>query len=333
MSTTNGTSDPFDENFDDDVAIEHFAPVVETLPLPTSEPPAVVVAEELQAPCLDPRDGSKRYTDWPTARQMMAVDVVKIPIYIKPPQYDDVVWAHGFHAVAHNDHVFSVGREYQPVQNSSIIEQLDTIQEKLGLQFIDGMYDGRGVFQWRFRKPDHVVRIQPQGTDRVFETEFQVTVKNSYDMSTSLEFRIGGFIRYCQNIFGLPTKFVKGGIGVLQSHKHSKSAPRLVSTIVENSDLLMASFDTLQKKTWGTLPLPLIHERIEKAFPTNPKTQRKHMVAALIDSKVENEKFMGGDFDYFMAITNMTTFPDKYGLLVSHHEKLEKLAESFWNNN
>jgi hypothetical protein len=253
-------------------------------------------------------------------RMLLDKPVSLLPAYVVFDQQDSFT---GYNAVVNdrNAKTYYVGRNYTPVQNRSVREFLEGIVDTYGLDFRTGGYD-HGVTWWEFIKPDSSVTMSVNGRD--FSTAFRIRVDNSYTGSSSLRLTAGGIIHYCQNAFGLPTKRVKGGMGVEYKVRHTTNAGRMLTEVNEHLPIMVNTYtETLSKKKWNVKPGAVIYNELLELFPDNRVGVRNPAMVGL-DLAHSKENWGSDDYNWFMALTNATTYPEKYGLKDTAIEKIRR---------
>jgi hypothetical protein len=261
-------------------------------------------------------------TSWDD-RYALDVPVVLLPAYCVLNNVDH--WT-GYNAVVRPDNgsTYYIGRRYTPVQNKDIRIFLEEFVDTFDLNFVKGSYD-HGTTCWEFIKPDVSIPLSVNGKD--LSTSFRVVVTNSYDGSTSLWLRVGGLIHYCQNRFGLPKKKKNGGIGIEYKVRHTEKSSRIFDEVSNRIPKMIDIYtNTLEGKRWGVMPETVIHGKLEELFPrTSTGTVNTTMVALELARSREN--WGSDDFNWFMALTNATTYPQNYGLTSTAVDKIVKFTD------
>lgn len=244
--------------------------------------------------------------------------------------FSDGVVETGYQAIVDNETLdtYYVGRNYSILQNKDINSLVRHMIREFDMDLHSAFFD-RGRSTWELVKPDCSVPFRVGEKD--MNTEFRMRIQNSYTGGQSFQAEMGGLVTYCQNLFGMPTSYAKNGVGYMVRQKHTASIEKVTEKMMEQIPVFMETYKThVEGKVWNSRPEGKITEDLKKLFPDTKLGQHRVMTAAMLARS--DEKWGAADFNWFMALTNMTSFPEKYGLAESHIEKLEKYHATFLEN-
>jgi hypothetical protein len=159
----------------------------------------------------------------------------------------------------------------------------------------------------------------------------RIRVCNSYDGSTALTLQFGVYIQVCSNGLCVPAHVFTGNIDV--KYKHTTYTPEDITSWIHNSTIGAMPF--IRKSLEGIV----FHEgscdrKLQRIADLLPKPSKgiHPIIEALINqtrNEIQEHK-SNENFGLFMALTNMATFPDKYGIAASYVETLEEAATSLF---
>lgn len=256
-------------------------------------------------------------TDW-SDRYKIDRPVDLLPTYVVQNGLDTYT---GYNAVVSRDNgiTYYIGKRYKPVQNKDINTFLEKLSDDLELTFGGATYE-EGRTTWKFLLPKVGASFKING--RELSTTFALTVSNSYTGGSSLSVRAGGIIHYCQNAFGLPTKRKAGGIGVEYRARHSESVMALLDEASENIPKMTELYLKAHENTkWNVKPEAIILNELIDLFPSNKDGILNPAVVGLKLARAK-ENWGTDDFNWYMALTNATTYPERYGLTPTAVEKV-----------
>jgi len=259
------------------------------------------------------------------------LDVMDVPVITVPAMANDVYT--GYNAVMNplDNTTYYMGKEYKPLPNKDIIEMVRGLVIADGFEFHRGVIDERGRYEFCLEAPVPAIGVD-LGNGKKHEARCLLNILNSYDGSASLRAGIGGKISYCQNIFGLPTKFLGGEIRHETRRKHLGNVEATLTDLKNAIPRILNEWESspIATKVWSGDPAAFakVQREVIKAFGAEHKvTASFNMRARMIEEREWNVP----EFSAFMAITNMTTFPESYALKTSHVEKLKEITHVFWN--
>lgn len=224
---------------------------------------------------------------------------------------------------------------YRPYPNTDLIEKvIYPMIEDHGFKFITGIYNN-GTTLFRLKVPNTQASLQvtkPNGDKILFPTDMVATIRNSYNGSVALSLQAGGMISICQNLFGLPTRQMKGGLQVSVTRKHVGDVSGFVGEAMDVLPILSSSYKTITEgKNWEVHSGEQVWQDLCTTFKCTEDNPRPFL--SLAKYKAETEKHGTEDFDWFMALTNVTTFAEKYHLRGSNLSKLEDFTSSYFFGN
>jgi hypothetical protein len=219
------------------------------------------------------------------------------------------------------------GKGYQIVENKSIVEAIDRNPDWRITKVIN---NNDRQFHINLRNDLIEPGVFSIG-DKTFPYSPQITVRNSYDGSLSFSILAGIYIQVCGN--GL---IVANNAGSYKA-KHTSSV--LTPAEIEAQFVTIArSFGKIQaiinKKTWSTdqdITKRLFFDLIKgipnhannKPSPTSVTLQQRYFIEA--------NHYGHGEFALMMAATNITTYPETYGISHSYWQTLVRNQSAFLN--
>lgn len=262
------------------------------------------------------------------------LDQLSKPVILSPlqiPGREDLPLDYTAVSVGELGNVVYVGKSYQPVQNNQINAIVKSLVNDQGMTLIRATAKNDRQFSWTLKDLSRESKFVVAGKE--FPVTFTVTINNSYDGSQALSFGYGGQIAYCQNLFGLPSKTVRAGIGNgVNKRRHTgNNLDEFTGAMVNGIQSSSKSWhDVIAGKTWELRGIANRWQQLEDLFPATSKGA--HNVVQLLSVKAKSERFGSEEFDLFMAATNLATFGEEYRLPESTIDKLNQFQYSFWNN-
>lgn len=241
-----------------------------------------------------------------------------------------------YHAVSIQDtdpdNIVYVGKNYAPVQNKQINNLVRQLVDKHGLELVRTQQQDLRRFKWVLK--DLSKRAEFVIGNNKYPVDYTVTISNSYDGSEALSFAFGGYIRHCQNLFGLPTKAINSGVYQKTRRKHVNfgSLDFFLDNMLESIEKSAGVWQgVLSKKTWALQGIDKRVKALKELFPERADGSM-HPTLQLLNMRMSLDKFGSEEFDLFMAVTNIATNAETYGIGNANLDKLTKFQESFWLN-
>ena len=216
-----------------------------------------------------------------------------------------------------------LGKSYSPIHNRDIMSAVGDFKQ-LQLSRIRNYYGKR--FEFTFIMPDTKFQLGPE------ETLFSLNIMNSYDGSSSLHVVGGLYVLVCSN--GAKV----GRLTYQFKRRHTSEIGRneLSGFVADSIEYISERTEKLSLKSWSDDKV-IVREQFQqliKVFPTR-KDNALHSTIAALDSeyqKMETKYSDQKEFALFMAVTNMTTRPNQYGLSPTYTKQLDNLVgEVFFN--
>jgi len=248
------------------------------------------------------------------------VKAVKVPLYVLSNNEYKPVKQQGIQ-IEGTEEIIYVGKSYQIIQNEDIATQLlkfiqDTSYEVLNVRSVNNTR-----FDVTLIDRKSLITI---GNEPAYKTAI---VTNSYDGSVRLSATFGVNIQICGNgaratkpIDGLVFKHTNSNIDFSGIYKSAGTLDRVVEKFNEkwdlNGEVSHANFN-----------------KLTSVFPKKANGDQHDLVTALAVKAHEHvtENNYPPNFALFMAVTNMTTYPDRYGMTDSYTLRLEqKTTEVFF---
>lgn len=215
-----------------------------------------------------------------------------------------------------NNQPLYIGKSYSPIHNRDIVSAVGDFRN-LQLAKIRNYYGKR--FEFSFIMPDTRFQLGPE------ETMFSLNIMNSYDGSSSLHVVGGLYVLVCSN--GAKV----GRLTYQFKRKHTSEIGRneLCGFIADSIEYITERTDRLALKSWSDDRV-IVREQFReliKVFPARKDNQIHSAISALDAEyqKMEARYSEQKEFALFMAVTNMTTRPNQYGLSPTYTKQLDNL--------
>ena len=214
--------------------------------------------------------------------------------------------------------VLYVGTNYEVIQNEELVPVIENIQKRTGYEVHRIRSSASKRFSVELRSDDPNLKI---GHEPAYPS---IVIGNSYDGSSKVTFNYGIVIQVCTN-GATVTKSING---LVQKHtgKIDFNYERLLEEYASLSKALSGfndkHFDAGSDVALGNM------KRLASIFPDTTK-KLPHPMAEALAERAEAEMKTNGypaNFALFMAATNMTTYPDRYGLATSYIPQLERAS-------
>jgi hypothetical protein len=214
------------------------------------------------------------------------------------------------------DNVLYVGTNYEVTQNEELVPIIANIQKRTG-------YDVHKISSYSNKK----FSVQLCGTEADLKIGHEkayptIIVNNSYDGSSKVSFNYGVVIQVCSN----GATVTKGLTGLIQKHtsKIDMNYEKLLNDY-EKLSRALANFNENSFDAGEDVALTNF-KRLTAIFPETSKKDPHPLTIALGQRSEDEIKNNGypANFGLFMAATNMTSFPERYGMATSYVPLLER---------
>lgn len=216
-----------------------------------------------------------------------------------------------------------IGTNYQLIHNRSILEAIEKNKDEIkGLELDRIRVINRRQFEFRLLNKGLVFSC---GTE---DSCIGLTIINSYDGSTSFKVTGSLYIYTCGN--GAKLSISETSV----TRKHVGVELDIINSIIGSMKNLEKLQHKVETKIWHN-DLPRLKEQfkeIKKIFPA--KENKPHQSLNIIDQQFRhNSVKMDKEFALFMALTNITSYPDKYDIGTSYVRAIEnKIDNVFFYN-
>lgn len=214
---------------------------------------------------------------------------------------------------------------YELVPNKMIKNAIDD----MGMEIFKIKQTHPSRFQFWSRLPDHKFTIGNE------EAELMMVIQNSYDGSSAFKVNAGLMVLVCQN--GL-TRTKLSTDNLVAKHTHSLTEGYIINRLevsLERSQMFVNMYENTQFNN-NIVDTKAKFNKLFKYFPNVEDKDGKpkmHQIIRTVDSRYDIEsanKDYSTDFSLFMALTNITTYPNNYGISGNQMQLLEKATEEIF---